>query len=111
MSYDDDLNNDGRYEELMISGLIYLDPERDIAVEVRRGMNILASDGREAGKVAAVTIDRHDRQVTHIILGLLSPIPEYRRLPIDLIAQVRDESVLLRIIDDVVNNLPPWHES
>ena len=103
--------NDGSHAELIVSGSIYPDHESDIAVEVRRGMTILTSEGREAGKVAAVIIDKHDREVTHILLSRLSQIPEYRLVPLDLIEQVREERVQLRIFNQVVNSLPTWHGS
>lgn len=91
------------------SGSIYIDQAHEMMVEVRRGMTILTTEGQEAGKVAAVIINRHDREVTHILLSRVSQIPEYRLVPIDFIEQVREENVLLLIFKQVVNSLPVWH--
>jgi sporulation protein YlmC with PRC-barrel domain len=109
--YGDDLYHDDLYTELLVSGSICLDHESDTAVEVKRGMAILTSEGREAGRVAAVIINRHDQQVTHILLSGLSQIPEYRLVSIALIEQVYEGKVLLRIFNQVVTSLPTWHGS
>jgi sporulation protein YlmC with PRC-barrel domain len=106
---DSDLYGDDLYTELLVSGWIYLDHESDIAVEVSRNMVILTSEGREAGRVAAVIINRRDQQVTHILLSRLSQMPEYRQVPISLIEQVHEGKVVLRIFNQVVNSLPTWH--
>ena len=108
---DNDRNHDDLTAELIVSGSICLEQASDLPVEVRRGMAILTSEGREAGRVAAVIIDKHDQQVTHILLSRLSQIPEYRLVPIELIKQVHEEKVLLRIFHQVVNSLPRWHKS
>src|SRR4051794_11495442 len=99
MPTDEDLNS-----EMIVSGSIYPDQESDIAVEVRRGMVILAMDGEEAGRVAAIIVDKHDQAVTHIVLSRLSQNPEYRLVPISIIEQVVEEKVQLRIFNQVVNS-------
>ncbi len=111
MSDDGKLYTDDQYKELIVSGSIYPDHAKDVPVEVRRGMAILTSDGQEAGRVAAVIIDKKDRQVTHILLSRQSQMPEYRLVPIDLIEHVHEEKVLLRISKQVVSSLPTWHDS
>jgi hypothetical protein len=109
MATDDELEHKNPYRELMVSGLIYPACMPTIAVEIRRGMAILTGEGREAGRVAAVLIDSRDGQVTHILLGRHYDTPEYRLVPVDLVEQVREESVLLRILDELINRLPTWH--
>jgi sporulation protein YlmC with PRC-barrel domain len=111
MSDGDDLIHDDQDEELIVSGSIYPDQQRGFAVEVRRGMEVLTSEGREAGRVAAVIIDKQDQQVTHILLSRLIQMPEYRLVPITLIEQVHEDKVLLSIFNQVVNSLPTWHGS
>ena len=108
---DHDRNRDDRSAELFISGAIYLEHENDIAVEVRRGMAILTSEGQEAGRVAAVIMEKDAQQVTRILLSRLSQMPEYRLVPIALIEQVHEEKVLLCIANQVVNTLPTWKGS
>ena len=110
MPADNNQNHDDLYAELIVSGLIYPDHGSDIAVEVRRGMVILTSEGREAGRVAAVITNRHDQQVTHILLSRPSQHIEYRMVPIELVEQVSEETVSLHILAALVNTLPPWHK-
>jgi sporulation protein YlmC with PRC-barrel domain len=103
--------HDDLYTELFVSASIYPYQGSDIAVEVRRGMIILTSEGLEAGRVAAITIDRRNQQVTNILLGRLSQRYEYRLVPISIIEQVLEEKVLLCIFNQVVNTLPMWRGS
>lgn len=107
----DDLYPNDRYSELLVSGLICPQPPGDMAVAVKRDMLILTSEGQEAGRVAAVVIDRQERQVTHILLSRRSQPPEYRLVPISLIEQVQEEKVLLRISNQAVDTLTLWHGS
>ena len=111
ISANDDPNLVDQESDLVVSGAIFLDHGSDIAVEVKRGMVILTNEGLEAGRVAAVTINREDHQATHILLSRLIQVPEYRLVPISEIEQVHDETVRLRIFNQVVNTLPTWHGS
>jgi sporulation protein YlmC with PRC-barrel domain len=97
--------------ELVVSGAIHPVQTGDRVMDVRRGMLILTSEGREAGRVAAVIIDRHDQLVTHILLSRLDQMPEYRLVPIALVEQVIEEQVRLGIHNQIVNTLPLWHGS
>jgi hypothetical protein len=72
-------------------------------------MAILTREGQEAGTVAAVVVDKNDHNVTHILLSRLSHMPEYRLVPLDLVAQVSDETVRLHIFNPVVSSLATWH--
>lgn len=109
--YHEDLAHDEPNTELIVSGSIHPEHASDIVVEVRRGMMILTSEGHEAGRVAAVIVDKLDQRVTHILLSRLNQRPEYRLVPISLIEQVHEEQVLLSIFNQVVNTLPAWHGS
>jgi sporulation protein YlmC with PRC-barrel domain len=77
--------------------------------EVRRGMSVQTGEGRTAGRVAAVMLDQTQQKVTHILLMRERQRLEYRLVPVELIKQVSDEKVLLRIFQPVVENLPIWH--
>jgi sporulation protein YlmC with PRC-barrel domain len=107
----EDLAHDDPNTVLIVSGPIYPDHASDIAVEVRRGMMIVTSEGHEAGRVAAVIVDKSNQRVTHVLLSRLNHRPDYRLVPISLIEQVFEEQVLLRIFNQVVNTLPAWHSS
>lgn len=102
--YPDDLNT-----ELLVAGFIRPTHGRDRMVEVKRDMIILTGEGRAAGRVAAVAIDRHDRQVTHILLSQRSQPPRYRLVPVALIMQVQGGQVVLDIFNDAVDSLLIWH--
>ena len=108
---DEDQDYETRDRELIVSGVLYLQQAGDSEVDVRRGMVILTSEGREAGRVAAVIIARQDQHVTHILLTRLGQLPEYRLVPIALVEQVSEETVRLGIFSQVVNTLPLWNGS
>ena len=105
-----DLAHNDQNTELTVSGAICPTQESTVFVEVRRGMTILTSEGDEAGKVAAVIVDKHEKRVTHILLSRPSNRPEYRLVPLVLIVQVHEEQVRLCIFSQVVNTLPIWHK-
>ena len=114
-SADDELDHDGcsvdPYEELVVSGSLYLNAESDRATQVRRGMAVLTREGKEAGKVAAVRVDTEHRHVTHILLVRLGNVPEYCLVSSGLVDQVLEENVLLRVFKQVIDSLPAWHGS
>ncbi len=105
----DDRPHDDRDTELLVSGFIRPDHARGMAVEVKRDMTILTSEGRAAGRVAAVVIDKRDRQVTHILLSRRREPPQYHLVPIALVAQVQEGQVVLLIFNQAVDSLPVWH--
>jgi hypothetical protein len=105
----DDRYQDDRDTELLVSGTICPDQARGRTVEIKRDMTILTSEGRAAGRVAAVLVNRHDRQVTHILLSRRSQPPQYRLVPIALVVQVQEGQVLLGIFNQAVDSLPEWH--
>jgi sporulation protein YlmC with PRC-barrel domain len=103
--------DDDPQAELLVSGTLLPDQVRQVPVEVQRGMAILTREGQEAGTVAAIVVDKTDRSVTHILLSRLSQLPEYRLVPLDLVAQVSDETVRLSIFNPVVSSLATWRGS
>jgi len=105
----EDHSPDDRNSELLVAGTIRPVQSRDRTVEVKRDMIILTGEGRAAGRVAAVVVSRHDRQVTHILLSQRSQPPLYRLVPIALIVQVQGGQVLLDIFNQGVESLPVWH--
>ncbi len=107
----EDRKPDDRNSELLVAGFIRPVHARDRTVEVKRDMIILTGEGRAAGRVAAVVIDRHDRQVTHILLSQRSQPPQYRLVPIALVVQVQGGQVQLDIFNQAVDSLPVWHGS
>lgn len=103
-----DCPSDCDQAKLMVSGLIRLDRDGDQPVEVRRGMSIWTSDGREAGKVAALVVDHDSEQVSHILLGRLPEVLGYLCVPVDLIKSVEDDAVYLVITSQEIENLFAW---
>ena len=91
----EDLIHDDPNTELTVSGSVYLGDASDAAVEVRRGMSILTREGHEAGRVAAIIVDKSDQHVMHILLSRLQQRTEYRLVPISIIEQVYEETVVL----------------
>ncbi len=80
-------------------------------VEVHRGMTVQTSEGHAAGHVAAVVMDQDQQKVTHVLLLQERQLLKYRMIPVELIKQVGDEKVLLRISQPAVDSLPAWHSS
>lgn len=77
--------------------------------EVHRGMTVQTGEGRTAGRVAAVVLDRAQQKVTHLLLVREHQLLEYRLVPVELIKQVGEEAVLLCIFHPIVERLPIWH--
>ena len=92
-------NDDGLplpLQKLMVSGLICLQQQPD-PVEIWRQMPVLTQDGEKAGVIAAVVLNDYTQKTTHILLGSAPPTAEYHLIPINLIWQVREQAVWLRI--------------
>jgi sporulation protein YlmC with PRC-barrel domain len=111
MHIDDNQHDDDSPAELQESGMFMLNEASKIRVEVRRGMLILTRDGRKAGTVTAVVLDKKQRKITHILLGRLIQQLEYRVVPLELVAQVSEEVILLHIFNPAVNSLANWRGS
>jgi sporulation protein YlmC with PRC-barrel domain len=108
---DDDFDYDHHDPDLSVSGALNFPLGGESAVDVRRGMVILTSEGHEAGRVAGVIIDRAGQHVTHILLTHLGQLPEYRLVPVALVDEVHEEMVRLSILRPVVNTLPIWQSA
>lgn len=93
-------------QKLMESGFIRVELMGNDPVEVRRGMSVLTHDGIEAGTVAAVVMDCHCQEVTHVLLGQVPPTAVYRLTPVKLLAQVEENSIWLRVDSQAVADLP-----
>jgi sporulation protein YlmC with PRC-barrel domain len=92
--------------KLMVSSFIHVEPMGTDPVEVRRGMFVLTQDGIEVGTVAAVVMDCHCQEVTHILLGQMPPTAVYRLAPVKLLARVEENSIWLRVDSQAVADLP-----
>jgi hypothetical protein len=88
--------------------LIYPVAGDKAAVEIRRGMTILTTEGEVAGIVAGVIHNGIPNQVEYILLSRPSQKIEYRMIPIELVQQVDEERVHLHILAPLVSALPPW---
>lgn len=96
--------DDGQ-RHLMIKGVLTVDDTpRDTCVIVERGMPVLSREGREIGKVAAVSVDGK-KVVDAILLSRLPSQMEYLIIPTDLVTAVRDRAVSLAIGEDAIHSL------
>ena len=91
---------------LFESALIYLSQKDSSPIEVRRGMTILTHDGQAVGQVAAMVIDNRNQNVTHLLFSQPGQRPEYRLVPVNLIDQVKEETVFLSIRRQTIECLP-----
>ena len=105
-SDNNDPTSEGQSKKLMIRGHVCLKKGDGAPVEVKRGMSIRTRDDREAGKIAAVAVDTHSQQVTHVVLRRQVRTPDYRLVPVDLIEQVNVDAISLRVFTQVVESLP-----
>lgn len=87
-------------------GLVCLEQTHHPLVEVARGMTLLTNDGQEAGKVAAVVVDGHSQQVTHLLLVRPHLAADYRLVAVGLIERVSQDAVWLHLHHDAVESLP-----
>lgn len=94
----------------MISGVLALDNPHGACAIVQRGMPILSREGREVGKVAAVNVNEGEA-VEAILLSRLPAKMEYRIVPADSIAVVRDHQVFLDLTADGIDRLEKWSAS
>jgi sporulation protein YlmC with PRC-barrel domain len=78
---------------------------------VHRGMTVYTGEGHTAGRVAAVVLDQEQQEVTHVLLVQERQLLEYRLIPVELIEQVDDEKILLRILQPAVDSFPAWHSA
>ena len=72
-----DKKNRGSTRKLMVSGLICLNRHHQPILEVRRGMEVVSSDGEKLGKVAALIFQDDGLYALAILLGRLPDIREY----------------------------------
>lgn len=92
--------------KLRVSGLV--SPISGDDVEIRRGMTILTADGDMAGMVAGVVHSTSQPQAESILLSRPVQQIEYCIVPVALIEQVIDGTVLLHISATLVDTLLPW---
>ena len=91
----------------MVSGVLALDKPHGACSIVERGMSILSREGQGVGKVAAVSVNE-DKAVEAILLSRLPSKMEYRIVPADSIAAVRDHQVVLDLTADGIDYLAEW---
>ncbi len=87
-------------------GLISPEQKDSTPVEIRRGMTIQTREGQVVGKVAAVIVDNHRQNVTHLLFSQQHQTLEYRLVPVNLIEQVKEEIVLLNLCQQAIESLP-----
>lgn len=91
----------------MISGVLTLaQPEGGCAI-VERGMSILSREGAEVGKVAAVSVSQ-ERAVESILLARFPEKMEYRIVPVNPVAAVHEQSLVLTLTAAQIEGLERW---
>lgn len=94
-------------QKLMTRGTVFLQqPPR--WVEVKRGMIVKSSEGSVVGQVAAIVVNAREEEPTHFLLTRLTARPDYRLVPLDLIQEVRAETLLLSVDSAGVIRLRHW---
>lgn len=98
--------NDAR-QRLMISGVLTLAQPEGASAIVERGMSILSREGDEVGKVAAVSVSQ-ERAVESILLARLPEKMEYRIVPVNQVAAVHAQHLVLTLTACQIEGLERW---
>lgn len=96
-------------QKLMVSGYVCSHPGCALTTEIRRGMSVRSNQGIEVGKVTAAVLDDNQKPATHLIFDRLPAHQGYWMVPVDLIAGVEDEQLMLSIPVSAIDTLPVWH--
>jgi hypothetical protein len=92
-------------QRLMVSGQVPLGPQRCLA-ELHRGMLVLTQEKLDAGIVAALLLNCHSQQITHLLLSHVPPTAVYRLAPVSLIDRVDGQRIWLRAPMEAIEKLP-----
>lgn len=106
MTREKDSTTIDRSQRLFERGLLCLEQTDGLAVEITRGMSILTNDGHEVGKLAAVVVETGSQQMSHLLLSRSPLGPGYRLIPVNLIEQINQKTILLRVGKQIVDSLP-----
>jgi sporulation protein YlmC with PRC-barrel domain len=93
---------------LMVSGFICSESQCALSVEVRRGMAVECSDGKEAGRLAAVVLEWTRGRATHLLITRLPRVSGYWMVPVAMVAQVGQDSLRLNIPAGKLKHLTRW---
>lgn len=95
-------------QKLMVSGFICPQLRCALSTEVRRGMRILANQGIEVGKLAAIVIDDENESPAYLLLDRLPKLQGYWSVPIELVVAVENDQLWLSIPANE-DAFTPWH--
>lgn len=85
-------------------------PDSNVGVE--RDMNVVDVLGAKVGRVHGLNLEGSSRRASHIVLRQVERLsPVYRLIPVDLVADVEEDSVELCISSDYVRGLPVYEGS
>ncbi len=91
--------------KLLVSGVVKWG-ENNHESELQRGMTVRAKDGVKTGVVAALVLNCHLKEITHVLMGYVPPTTVYRLIPLSVIARIDCEDVWLRATAAEVASLP-----
>lgn len=94
-------------QRLMISGVLTLAQPEGARAIVERGMSILSREGGEVGKVAAVSVSQ-ERAVESILLARFPEKMEYRIVPVNQVAAIHEQSLVLTLTAAQIEGLERW---
>jgi uncharacterized protein YrrD len=84
---------------------------------LRPGADVMSSDKKELGKLHAIVIDPRDNRVTHIVVNTGPHFPEpgfgapnLVTVPVDEMADAREEKVILKCTKRKFSQMPPYVE-
>ena len=95
--------------KMMTQAIVILPGKPAASVEIRRGMRITSSEGREAGKVAGIVIRQDSGKAVCLILSHLPEEAGYQSLPVGWIAYVEEETIVLDSPFERILAFPGWH--
>ena len=95
--------------KIMAQASVILPGEPATSVEIRRGMRITSSEGREAGMVAGIAIRQDSGKAVCLILSHLPEDPGYQSIPVSWIGYIKGEIIVLDSPFERILAIPGWH--
>jgi uncharacterized protein YrrD len=76
-----------------------------------KGMKTFTIDGREVGAVEAVVLDPRSKEITYLVIQKGGLFESEKLVPVDMFGEKQQGGYVLRVGEDVLNELPDFQET
>jgi uncharacterized protein YrrD len=82
----------------------------DVSVALKKGAAIVCEDGKKAGELYEVLVDKRSNQAVHLVMsgGFLST--EKKLIPVDWIVNATEEEIHIGARSDIIERLKPYED-